>query len=80
MERLYNKYGACPYQGAAKEIEDAMEEAFKKVWDIVGRNNICPRDAEHLSHSVLSVSFAENVLRRSIEMRRIEMENSKGKR
>ena len=80
MERLYDQYGACLYQGSAKEIEDEIYEAFKKVWDIVDRDNICPRDAELLSHNVLSASFVKNLLVRAMEMKRIEREDSKGKR
>ena len=72
MQRLYNEYSACPHEGNAKHISAIITDAFQKVWDeVVLDDDVCPRDAEALCHSTLTILFAESILRRAISIKRI---------
>ena len=67
MKRLYNEYSAAPsFEGEVKEINDIMSDAFRDVWGKVVANDICPRDAESVCHSVISGMFAEHILRKAL--------------
>ena len=71
MKRLYNKYGAAPCEGEVKSIDNIMSAAFRDVWSaVVLDNDVCPRDAESVCHSVISGLFAEHILRQATEMKR----------
>lgn len=73
MKRLYNEYSASPCEGNSKHIMLIMADAFQRVWDeVVIADDICPRDAESLCHSNLSILFSENILRRALAKKRLE--------
>ena len=65
MKRLFNEYGAAPYEGNVKHVDLLMANAFQQVWEVVLADDLCPRDVELLCHQTLSVLFAENILRRT---------------
>lgn len=70
MKRLYNEHGGCPREGSAKQIEELMTDAFTEVWNrIVLSNDMCSRDVEAHCHNMLSILFAENRLRRVMNMK-----------
>jgi len=73
MKRLYNEYNAAPCEGNVETIYALMTDAFQKVWDnVVLADDVCPRDTESICHGVLSMLFAENILRRAMAKRRKE--------
>lgn len=73
MKRLYNEYSACPCEGPAKEIDDIIVKAFHDVWNIVEKDDLCPRDTSHYCHETLSVLFSQEILRTAMNKRRKEM-------
>ena len=72
MKRIYNQFSAAPYDNlAANRIREIMDHAIAQIWEeCVEKKDYCPRDTESLCHSQLSCSFAENILKRAISVRR----------
>jgi hypothetical protein len=73
MKRLYNEYSACPsYEGPAKEIDDIIVKAFRDVWNVVKKDDLCPIDTSHYCDETLSVLFSQEILRTAMNKRRKE--------
>ena len=71
MKRLYNEYSAAPLDNVLK-IEKIISDAFEKIWMVVIKDDVCPRDAESYCHSVLNGMFATNILMKAMKKRKIE--------
>jgi hypothetical protein len=72
MKRLYNEHSACPYEGSAKEIDDIISKAFRDIWNVVEKDDLCPRDTSHYCNETLLVLFAQEILRTAMDKRRKE--------
>ena len=74
MKRLYNEYHAADVSNPdVNHVQAIMTEAFQRIWDEVVLDDVCPRDVEALCHSTLAVSFAENILRKAMQKRKIDL-------
>ncbi len=76
MKRLYNEYSAAPFEDNVLKIEKIIHEAFEKIWMVVIKDDVCPRDTESYCHSVLNGMFAANILMKAMKKRKIERNKS----
>jgi hypothetical protein len=74
VKRLYNDYSACNDEGTAKSIRIIMDNAFELIKAEIEKDDVCPRDAESLCHSIINISFAEYILTKA--MKRVKQERN----
>jgi hypothetical protein len=71
MERLYNEYSAAKHP-STNIIDGILTEAFKRILREITENGVDIRDTEGYCHSVITTSFAEEILKRAILKRKEE--------
>jgi len=74
MKRLYNQYGASDYE-STKPIDTACTNLVESLWELVERDNVCPRDLCSYVHNEIDGLMAVKILQRAIKMRKAEKAN-----